>query len=108
MRIDDALDSLFGAKFFTTLNLAGGYWQVPLELKSQEKTAFLTGDGHDYFKVIPFGLCNAPSFFTRTMDLILGDLKFKFVLIYIDDIIVYSTSFEEHVEHLRIAFDRLL
>ena len=57
---------------------------------------------------MPFRLCHAPSSFTRTMDLILEDVRFKFVLIYIDDIIVYSTSFEEHVEHLRIVFDRLI
>ena len=108
MRIDDALDSLFGAKFFTSLDMASGFWQIPLHLDSQEKTAFLTADGHYYFKVMPFGLCNAPSSFTRMMEKVLGDLKFKFVLIYIDDIIIYSSSLIEHLEHLRIVLDRFI
>ena len=107
MRIDDALDLLYGASVFTTFDMASGYWQIPLDKSSQEKTAFLTADGHFYFKVMPFGLCNAPSSFTRVMDKVLGDLKYRFVLVYIDNIIIYSTSFNEHIKHLEIVFNRL-
>ena len=87
--------------------MASGYLQIPSDKSSQQKTAFLTADGHFYFKVMPFGLCNAPSSFTRVMDKVLGDLKFKFVLVYIDDIIIYSTSFSEHIKHLEMVFNRL-
>ena len=107
MRIDDALDSLYGAKLFTSLDMASGYWQIPLHPESQEKTAFLTAEGHYYFKVMSFGLCNAPSSFTRMMDKIFGDLKFKSLLVYIDDIIIYSRTFEEHVRHVEEVLSRL-
>ncbi|GES85708.1 retroviral-like aspartic protease 1 [Rhizophagus clarus] len=84
-RIDEILDSLNRAQWFTTLDLASGYWQIKVKAEDQEKTAFITKFGTYEFKVIPFGLCNAPATFQRTMDRVLGNLKGKFVMVYLDD-----------------------
>ena len=73
-RIDETLESLGGAKYFTTLDLAAGYWQVELEQKDRQKTAFTTPRGHFEFDVMPFGLCNAPATFQRLMDNVLRGL----------------------------------
>ena len=73
-----------------------------------EKTAFVTRDGHFEFKVLPFGLTNAPATFQRTMDMVLSGLNWKICMVYIDDIIVYRPSFEEHLHHLTEVFDCLL
>ena len=89
-RIDDVLDRLGGAKFFTTLDLYKGYWQVPMAEADRPKTAFVTPDGLFQFKRMSFGLCNAPASFQRMMDTILGPLKWKICLVYMDDILIYS------------------
>ena len=107
-RIDATLDSLAGAKFFTTLDLASGYWQVELEEEDKEKTAFTTPQGLFEFNVMPFGLTNAPATFQRLMECVLAGLTPEHSLIYLDDIIIFSATFQEHLNRLRGVLDRLL
>src|SRR5215469_2954036 len=106
-RIDDMLDSLGGAAWFTSLDLASGYWQVEMNPNDREKTAFVTQFGTYQFTVMPFGLCNAPATFQRLMDEVLHDILWKFVVVYLDDLNIYLKTFEEHLQHLRIVFERL-
>ena len=107
-RIDDTLESLHRAKFFSTLDLKSGYWQVPIREQDKEKTAFRTCSGQLYeFNQLPFGLCNAPATFSRLMDHTLAGLAWNICLYYLDDIIVFSASWEEHLERLRAVFERL-
>ena len=105
-RIDGTLDKLSGNKWFTTLDLASGYWQVPLAQNSREQSAFCTEDGLYQFKVLPFGLCNAPSTFTRLMDKVLRKLVGKSCLVYLDDVVTFGKTFEEALGNLRIVFGR--
>ncbi len=107
--ISDALDSLGAAKpkYFSTLDLASGYWQIGLEESSKPLTAFVTQDGLYEFQRMPFGLhINAPATFQRAMQEILRGLNWKFVLCYLDDVIIFSSSFSEHLSHLKQVFDR--
>jgi len=97
-RIDATLDSLARCKYFSTLDLASGYWQVAVEESDKEKTAFSTPQGNSEFNVMPFGLTNAPATFQRLMECVLSDLTFEQRLIYLDDIIVFSTTFDEHLQ----------
>lgn len=106
-RIDDSLDALTGSKWFSTLDLKSGYWQVGLATEDKEKTAFSTGTGLWQFTVMPFGLCNAPATFERLMEHVLRGLLWKQCVVYLDDIIVFSNSFEEHIERLQLVFNRL-
>ncbi|GBO34796.1 Transposon Ty3-I Gag-Pol polyprotein [Araneus ventricosus] len=99
--IDDALDCLAGAKSFSMMDLKSGYWQIEVDDKDREKTAFVTSDGLYEFKVMPFGLCNAPATFERMMDTVLRGLKWNICLCYLDDIIVYAPNFQEHKSRLR-------
>ena len=103
-RIDDRLDQLGNARFFSTLDLAAGYWQIRMAPEAQEKTAFVTHQGLYEFEVMPFGLTNAPAAFQRLMEQILLPLNPKhgaeFVNVYVDDVIVFSSSLEDHLEHL--------
>ena len=96
-RIDATLDSLAGSTLFTTLDLASGYWQVELEPSDKEKTAFSTPKGHFEFNVMPFGLTNAHATFQRLMKCILAGISGELCLAYLDDIIVFSATFEEHL-----------
>ena len=91
-RINDTLDALAGAKMFSTLDLASGYWQVELDPHDREKTAFVTHQGLYEFKVMPFGLCNAPSTFQRLMEFVLTGLQWSICLIYLDDVIIFSKN----------------
>jgi hypothetical protein len=91
-RIDDMLDQLGTSKFFSTLDLASGYWQVAVDEESREKTAFITPRGLYEFRVMPFGLTNAPSLFKRLMQRVLEGLTPTFVDVYIDDALLYSRS----------------
>ena len=106
-RIDDTLESLAGARCFSTLDLASGYWQVGLTDEAKEKTAFATSQGLYQFKVLPFGLCNAPSTFERLMERILQGLRWQILLVYLDDVIVFSRTIQEHLERLDIVFSKL-
>ena len=106
-RVDDALDALAGAKYFSTLDLRSGYHQVEMDKTSQQYTAFATASGLYEFCVLPFGLCNAPSTFQRLMHQVLQGLDRNICLIYLDDIIVFSRTFDEHLSRLRMVFDRL-
>ena len=105
-RIDDSLDALSGAKWFSSLDLRSGYWQVKMDPKDKEKTAFTSPYGLYQFTTMPFGLANAPSTFQRLMDLVLVGLHWEACLIYLDDVIVFGRSFEEHLERLRSVLER--
>ena len=104
--IDDQLDRLGGNRYFTALDLASGYYQVPVEETSIPKTAFITPEGHYEFLRMPFGLTNAPAVFQRLMDLVLGPLKNTIAYPYLDDIIIPSKSVEEGLQHLRRVLDK--
>ena len=106
-RIDDTLDALSGAKWFSTIDLASGYWQVEVEPSDREKTAFATPFGLHQFRVMPFGLCNAPSTFQRLMELVLAGLHWSTCLVYLDDIIIYSRTIDDHLKHLQEVLERL-
>ena len=106
-RVDDALEALAGMKWFSTLDLRSGYWQVKLDEMSKGKTAFSTGSGLWQFRVMPFGLCNAPATFERLMERVLAGLPWRVAMVYIDDILVSGGTFEEHLTNLRTVFERL-
>lgn len=106
-RIDDALDSLHSAQWFSTLDLASGYWQVEVDPQSRPKTAFITRQGLFEFNVLPFGLTNSPSTFQRLMDLVLADLQWTTCLVYLDDIIVFGRDFTEHLQRLDQVLSKL-
>ncbi|UYV79974.1 hypothetical protein LAZ67_18001244 [Cordylochernes scorpioides] len=101
--IDDALDSLTGSSYFSTMDLRSGYWQIEVDEKDREKTAFITPDGLYEFQVMPFGLCIAPATFERMIDSVLGSLKWNMCLCYLDDIVVYAPTFEEHLRRLQLV-----
>ena len=106
-RIDDLLDTLHGSKYFSTLDLASGYWQVEVKQEDKEKTAFVTHSGLYEFNVMPFGLVNAPATFQRLMTIVFSGLLGKFCLTYIDDNIIFSKTFQDHNEKLRVVLKRL-
>lgn len=107
-RIDDTLDALSGAKFYSTLDLKSGYWQVGISEADRPKTAFsFPGGGLWQFTVMAFGLCNAPATFERLMEKVLHGLSWKVCLVYLDDIIVFSKDFQGQLENLRKVFERL-
>ncbi|GBM33848.1 Retrovirus-related Pol polyprotein from transposon 297, partial [Araneus ventricosus] len=106
-RIDDTLDALNGSQWFSTLDLKSAYWQVEIQPEDKEKTAFTTGQGLWQFKVMPFGLCNAPATFERLMETILRGLTSEACLVYLDDIIIVGRTFQEHLNNIRKVFQRL-
>jgi hypothetical protein len=96
-RIDDTLDTLAGAKWFSTLNLKCGYWQVEVHPDDKEKTAFSTGQGIWHFTVMPFGLYNAPATFEGLMETVLRGLTYDSCLVYLDNVIIIGHIFQEHI-----------
>jgi hypothetical protein len=100
--VDDTLDKLKDANFYTHLDLDFGFWQVRVRDQDIHKTAFQTPDGLMEWVAMPFGLCNAHATFHRMMNDILRDFLHKFVTVYLDDVCIYSRTMEEHLEHLRL------
>ncbi|GFT99646.1 retrovirus-related Pol polyprotein from transposon opus [Trichonephila clavipes] len=89
------------------MDLRSGYWQIEIDEADREKTAFITPEGLYEFKVMPFGLCNAPATFERMMDNLLRHFKWTMCLCYLDDIIVFSETFEDHLIRLRLVLNCL-
>lgn len=106
-RIDESLDALGGAQVFSTIDLVSGYHQVAVHEKDRHKTAFTTPFGLYEYHRMPFGLCNAPATFQRLMQAVMSDFVFQIVLIYLDDLLVYSSTFHEHLVRLETVFRRL-
>jgi hypothetical protein len=106
-RIDDLFDRLSGAKVFSRIDLRSGYYQINIAKGDEEKTACRTRYGSYEFLMMPFGLSNAPATFCTFMNDIFREWLDDFVVVYIDDILIYSSSLEEHAEHLRKVFQRL-
>ena len=102
--VDDALDTLAGCQWFTTLDLISGYWQVQLHPEDKQKTAFTS---LFQLNMMPFGLCNAPATFQRLMDSVLAGLQWTACLVYMDDIIIPGKTFEHHLHNLSCVFSRL-
>ena len=105
-QVDDTLDILSQTQYFSTLDLAAGYWQVQMDNDSQEKMAFSTYSEHYEFRVMPFELCNAPSIFQRLMETVLARLTRSCCLVYLDDVMVIGKNFSEHLNNLRNVFER--
>ena len=106
-RVDDILDSLGNAQYFSTLDLKSAYWQISVDEKDRHKTAFVTQRGLFEFNRMPFGLVNAPTTFQRAMDLVLSGLCYVICLCYLDDVIVFGRDFEEHCTRLKTVLERL-
>uniref|UniRef100_A0A7I4XU34 Reverse transcriptase domain-containing protein n=1 Tax=Haemonchus contortus TaxID=6289 RepID=A0A7I4XU34_HAECO len=105
--IEALLQSLSGKRFFSTLDMCSGYWQIPLADDAKEKSAFATPEGLYQFRVTPFGLSTSPPVFQRLMNTVLGDLLGCEVFCYIDDIMVCTTSKQRHLQLLEEVFQRL-
>ena len=106
-RIDESFDAMSGANWFTTLDLASGYHQIAMSEDDREKTAFTTPMGLYEFNRMPFGLCNSPATFQRLMQRCFGDLCYQTVLCYLDDVIIFSKTFDSHLAQLEQVLQRL-
>ena len=106
-RIDATLDALSGSTWFSTLDLKSGYHQIILSESDRPKTAFSCGNGLWHWRVLPFGLTNAPATFERLMETVLSGLHWQSALVYLDDIVVFGRSFTEKLDRLREVLWRL-
>ena len=106
-RAEEAFDALAKAKFMSTLDFTSGYWQIPIAEEDKEKTAFTTKSGRWEYNILPMGITNAAPTFQRNMEMMLSGLLWKICIIYIDDIIIFSSTVEEHHENLRIVLERM-
>ena len=106
--IDELIDELGGARCFSKLDLLQGYHQIRMNSEDVPKIAFRTHHGHYEFKVMPFGLCNAPSSFQATMNMIFQPYLRYFIIVFFNDILIYSASIDEHMKHVELTFQVLL
>ena len=100
-RMDESFTRFHGARYYSTLDMLSGYWQTTLDPATREKTAFSTRYGHFEWLVLPFGVANGPGGFQKRVNRVLAAYIDKFVIVYMDDILIYSSSLEEHVKHLK-------
>ena len=107
-RAEDTFDALSGAKYFSIIDLASGFWQIKVNPEDRDKTAFCVSNGLFQFRVMPYGLTNAPATFQRLMDLVLRGLSWKQCIVYLDDVIVFSSTFEDHLERLNNVFQKFI
>jgi len=101
------LDAMSGARWFSTFHLKSSYHQVAMKEEDSDKTAFICREGQFKFKTMPFGLCNAGATFQRLMDMVISGLAFEVCLVYLNDVIVFSTTIDEHFRQLSAVLTRL-
>lgn len=106
-RIDESLDRTGGSKWFSSLDLRSGYWQVAMDTEAKAKTAFSTGEGLWQFTTMPFGLCNAPATFERLMERVLRDIPKEECLVYLDDVLVHGADFDAALKSLDVVIKRI-
>ena len=101
------LDCLSSAKIYSTIDLQSAYMQLEVAEEDRQKTAFITKYGLYEYSVMPYGLCNGPSTFQRCIELIFRGIQWEYLLVYLDDIIVIATDFDEHIQRLDEVFTRI-
>jgi hypothetical protein len=106
-KIDDTFNHLAGMCLFTSLDLLSGFWHIPIKEEDKPITTFITSQGLFEYNVVPFGLTNSPPTFQHCMDMVLAGLKWTRCMVYIDDIIIFSKTEDDHFQNLRLVFDRL-
>lgn len=106
-RIEELLDKLSGAKYYTSLDMTGAYHQIKIKPEDIEKTAFRTPYGHFEFVVLPFGLCNAPATFQTFMNTFFREEMDEFVLVYLDDIMIFSKTLGQHIKHVKHVLQKM-